>query len=103
MAQVPGSARSNFTGLYAWLADREQRAALHALFDSSTGKGYTGRPERLAAVRAGEPVDLPASLLPPEARPGVQCRWWTRAVVSPDGSIAYRDDDGSQFLAENEL
>jgi hypothetical protein len=38
-----------------------------------------------------------------QARAGVACRWWTRAVLQPGGTIAYHDDDGSQFLAENGL
>jgi hypothetical protein len=98
----PGAGHSE---VYRSLLAREERAAANGgtLFDHSTGKGYTGSPQRLAALRTGRPVDLPASLLPSEARFGVECRWWTRAVVQPDGSIAYHDDDGSQFLAENEL
>jgi hypothetical protein len=29
------------------------------------------------------------------------CHWWRRAVVSADGAVAFRDDDGSAWLAEN--
>ena len=28
---------------------------------------------------------------------------WTRAVVDADGAVAFRDDDGSAWLAENGL
>jgi hypothetical protein len=91
--------------VYRSLLAREERAAANggSLFDHNTGTGCTGSPERLAALRGGLPVDLPASMLPSEARFGVECRWWTRAVVRPDGAIAYHDDDDSQFLAENGL
>jgi hypothetical protein len=104
MARDATTAHSH-TGLYARLLAREERAAANGgtLSNPETGTGYQGRPERLAALRAGRPVDLPASALPSEARPGVECRWWTRAVVQPDGAIAFNDDDASQFLAENGL
>jgi hypothetical protein len=105
MAQVPSAAQSRNTGLYTWLADREQRAVTAGgkLTDPTTGAAYDGSPRRLAALRAGEPVEVHASALPPWARVGVTVRWWTRAVVRPDGTVTFRDDDGSLWLAENGL
>lgn len=104
MAQVPSSARSRFSGLYGWLADREERAARHGFaLSQGDGPSYRGAPEQLAAFRAGEPVNIRAADLPPWARVGVAVRWWTRAVVQPDGTVTYHDDDGSRWMAENEL
>lgn len=64
---------------------------------------YTGCDERLAALRAGRPVDVPVSALPRWARPGEELRWWRRATVSPDGTAAFYDDDGTAWLAEQGL
>ena len=44
-----------------------------------------------------------ASDLPPHARAGMACHWWTRAVVDADGAVEFYDDDGSAWLAENGL
>ena len=30
-------------------------------------------------------------------------RWWRRAVVSADDAVQVHDDDGSQWVAENDL
>ncbi|OCB14147.1 hypothetical protein A5717_11595 [Mycolicibacterium porcinum] len=104
MAQVPTGARSRFSGLYGWLADREERAALRGFTLSPADQpSYIGSSERLAALRAGEPVNIRAADLPPWARVGVVVRWWTRVVVAPDGTVTYEDDDGSRWMAENEL
>jgi hypothetical protein len=105
MAQVPAAVQSQFAGLYTWLADREERAAAAGgvLIDPATGRPYRGTPRRLAALRAGEPVNIHAHDLPPEARVGLTCHWWTRAVARPDGTVTIRDDDGSMWLAENGL
>jgi hypothetical protein len=91
--------------VYGWLLENEQRAlaAGGVLPWTPEEPSYTAAPQRLAALRGGRSVDLPASALPSEARPGVLCRSWTQAVVQPDGAIAYHDDDGSQFVAEKEL
>ena len=92
-------------GLYARLIDREARAlaAGGALGWSPEQPAYHGSEARLAALRAGEPVDIAASDLPPHARAGVACHWWTRAVVSADGAVQFYDDDGAAWLAENGL
>ena len=37
------------------------------------------------------------------ARVGQALHWWRRAVVSADGAVVLRDDDGSAWLAENGL
>ena len=93
------------TGLYAWLLDREARAlaAGGTLPWTPEQPSYDGSEARLAALQAGEPVDMHANDLPPYARAGVVCRWWTRAVVDADGGIRFYDDDGSRWLAENGL
>jgi hypothetical protein len=54
---------------------------------------YDGSAARLAALRAGEPVDIAASDLPPYARAGMACHWWTRAVVDADGAVMFYDDE----------
>jgi hypothetical protein len=64
---------------------------------------YDGTRERLAALQRGEPVDIAASDLPPYARAGVECHWWTRAGMNPDGGVTFWDDDGAAWLAENGL
>ncbi|MDT5413034.1 MAG: hypothetical protein QOG14_5254 [Mycobacterium sp.] len=67
MAQIPGGInRLRYaSGLYAELRDREERAAV-VLGDVAAGT-YRGTPERLAAVRAGEPIDMPVGDLPRRA------------------------------------
>ncbi|MGV0781464.1 hypothetical protein [Mycolicibacterium sp. XJ775] len=101
---MPTSTRSRFSGLYGWLADREERAARHGFALSPADQpSYTGSAERLAALRAGEPVNIRGCDLPPWARVGVVMRWWIRAVVAPDGTVTYGDDDGSRWLAEDGL
>jgi hypothetical protein len=101
MAQVPGSARSKFAGLYAWLLAREERAAAlgGTLVDRDKGIKYTGNPARLAALRAGETVDMSAWSIPAEARPGVRCQA-TRAVIGPDGAVTFRPETAAEVLAD---
>jgi hypothetical protein len=91
--------------LYQWLVDREERslAAGGTLCWWPDQPSYDANPQRLAALRAGEPVDIAASDLPLYARAGMVCHWWTRAVVSADGAVTFRDDDGAAWLAENDL
>ncbi|WP_273734177.1 hypothetical protein [Mycolicibacterium septicum] len=101
---MPTRARSRFSGLYGWLADREERAARHGFaLSHGDSPSYRGSAERLAALRAGQPVNLRGVDLPPWARVGVAVRWWTRAVVRADGTVTYQDDDGSAWLAESGL
>ena len=64
---------------------------------------HTGSDERLVALRAGAPVDVPLSALPRWARAGEELRWWRRATVAADGAVTFYDDDGSAWLAENGL
>jgi hypothetical protein len=109
MARAATRPLATHSGLYAWLADREERTARNGFQLSGveqTGCGaysYRGTPDRLAALGCGEPVDIRAADLPAWARVGVVCRWWTRAVVGPDNTVTFRDDDGSRWLAENGL
>lgn len=104
VAQVPPRARSQFTGLFALVADREERAACHGFALSPANQPcYTGSTERLAALRARNQVNIRGQDLPPCAWMGVGLRRWTWAVVQPDGTVTYRDDDGSHWLAENDL
>ena len=91
-------------GVHAWLVDRERRARdVGPLPWTPEQPAYHGSAERLAALQAGEPVDIPAHDLPPYARAGMACHWWTRAVVDADGEIRFYDDDGEVWLAENNL
>jgi hypothetical protein len=105
MAQVPSDAQSRFAGLYAWRADREQRAlaAGGKLPWTPEQPSYDATPERLAALQRGEPVDVQVSALPSWARVGEEPRWWRRVTVSADGSVEFWDDDGSAWLAENNI
>lgn len=105
MAQVPSVAQSRYSGLYDWLLERERRA-LAAGGTLPWGEGtpsYDGTRARLAALERGEAVDIRAADLPAWARVSVVCRWWTRAVVRPDNTVTFRDDDGAAWLAENGL
>jgi hypothetical protein len=92
-------------GLYSWLIDRERQAldAGGVLPWTPDQPAYTGIPERLEALQAGEPVDMPAGDLPPYARAGRRCRWRDRAVVDADGGVEFYTDDGSAWLRENGL
>lgn len=92
-------------GLYAWLRQREEQA--HCQPDltlpwTAERAGYTGTADRLAALRAGRPVNVPVSALPRWARPDGEVRWCDRAVVEPD-SVRFVEDDGRAWLAENGL
>ncbi|MGP4055221.1 hypothetical protein ACTWP6_10440 [Mycobacterium sp. 4D054] len=91
-------------GLYADLAERERRAMATGgtVVNTTTGTAYTAHPARVAAFRAGAPVSLPASAIPETARHGIECRWWTRAIVHPDGTVDFLDDPAA-WLAEAEL
>ncbi len=55
------------------------------------------------ALQRGDTVDLPLYGLPAWARVGEALHWRRRAVVSADGPVVFRDDDGAAWLAENEL
>lgn len=54
-------------------------------------------------VAADGSVNVAAWELPSWARQGVEVRWWTRAVVGPDDSVTFVDDDGRRWLEENGL
>jgi hypothetical protein len=91
------------SGFYAWLVDREERAAARpgvALPWTPEQPSYDGYPDRLAALRAGCAVNLPVSDLPKHARVGMDNHVWNRATVSPDSSITLSIDHG-EWLVEN--
>jgi hypothetical protein len=98
----PPPAPRSCPGIYAWCKRRELAAyaAGGRVVEVGTGRRYESRPERLAAVRAGEPLNLPLSELPRWARVNAS-RWW-RAVVSPGDVIELVDDTG-EWSAENGL
>jgi hypothetical protein len=94
------------SGLYAWLAEREERAASHPGFvlpARDNGTAYHGYPDRLATLRAGCGLKIAVADLPAHARIGLASHWWNRATVSPDGTIALSDDDGHLWLTEEGL
>ena len=109
MARLPndaGQARY-VSGLYGWLAEREELAATRPRFtllnaDGETYSGYRGLPDRLATLRAGCAINLPVSDLPKYARIGLDNHWFNRVIVAPDGTITLRDDHG-EWAAENGL
>ena len=89
--------------LYQWLIDREARAlaAGGTLPWSSEQPSYTGSEARLEAMGRGEPVDIPASALPPYVRPAQACRQRSlRAVVDADGGVELYRDSGAAWLAD---
>jgi hypothetical protein len=64
---------------------------------------HTGNPEILAALRAGEPINLAALALPRWARADRgEIHWWHRAIVRPDGGVQFVEDDG-EWARENGL
>jgi hypothetical protein len=88
---------TSYSSLYAWLLEREETEARHSM-------PHPGNALRLAALHAGRPVDVCAGDLPAWARPaGERMHWWRRAIVSADGAVEFYDDDGSAWLAENDL
>ena len=91
-------------GLGPAKSERHQRPGRmrHVRQPTREQSAYDGTAERLRTLQRGEPLDLPASDLPPWARAGMVCHWWTRAVVDADGVVELYDD-GSVWLAENGL
>jgi hypothetical protein len=91
-------------GLYATLADREQRAVANGgtLPNVETGTSYEGTPARLALFRAGRPVALCAWDVPVAARGGERSEvlTWRRAVVHPDGAVDIRVATVDEVLAD---
>ena len=62
-----------------------------------------GVADRLAAIAAGQPVDVSVGDLPAWAREGQPMHWWRRATVAVTGAVDWYDDDGSRWLADNGL
>jgi hypothetical protein len=102
MARVATGARTHL-GLYAELAEREERAAANGgRTVKPNGWPYTGNPERLADFRAGRPVALSVGDVPESARGDEHPRvWvWRRAVVWPDGEVQIRAATADEVLAD---
>jgi hypothetical protein len=93
--------------LYGWLRDREELAAQRGgcLRNLSHAATFRSNPDRLAALRAGQPVHYALSDLPDWARRGLdrQGLRWPRAVVDRDGRIELRDETAAEWLADNGL
>jgi hypothetical protein len=88
---------TSYSGLYAHLLAAAEDESRHSM-------PRPGNAARLAALRAGEPVDVQAGDLPAWARPaGERMHWWRRAIVSADGAVEFYDDSGAMFLAEHGL
>ena len=106
MVDTEGDGRSGDSTLYAWLLRREEEAVRGGGLPLVVGTqpAYPGCPWRLAQLRAGRDVSFAMTDLPPWARerPLTKYDWWDRAVVSPDGSVRYADDNG-EWLLENGL
>ncbi|MDW5610004.1 MULTISPECIES: hypothetical protein [Mycolicibacterium] len=91
------------TGLYGYLCRREELAARDGWrVINADGTVYYGNPERLAALRAGQPVNIRAYDLPPSARVDLDCLW-VRAVVDADGRIEFTEETAAVWLAEQGL
>ena len=97
--------RRGDSSLYEWLLRREEEAARQggSLPWTPEQPGYTGSAERLAALRAGEVVNIPAGALPRRLRADEVYSVWHRAVVSPAGLVRIEVDNGSLWLAEHGL
>lgn len=86
------------SAVYTWLLAREERADGRAVAERDGSGSWDGTQARLAELRAGRPVDIPAAGLPVWARTA-RTEWWHRAAVDTEGARFY-DDDGSGWLAE---
>lgn len=105
MTRRPTTPAGEISQVYAWLLAREEAAVLvpgGCLPWTPECASYTGNQERLAALRAGSPVDSYAGSLPRWARAGVSVTALTYARVDADGTLVLRQD-GRQFAAENGL
>jgi hypothetical protein len=104
MARVATVPVVRTAGLHAWLLHREERAlaAGGTLGWTPDQPSYTGDPERLEALRAGQPVILAASDLPRHARGGVDTPWWRWATVDRDGGVQFWDG-AREWATENGL
>jgi hypothetical protein len=87
---APPTPRDSYSGLYARLLEREEAEP-------------TRHPQRLAALRAGRPVDICAGNLPQWARVGEETHRWRRARVTAAGAVTFYEDDGSAWLEDNRL
>jgi hypothetical protein len=104
MARDAAPTNRQNSGLYAMLRDREELAARNGgRVCEASGRVYVGSADRLAAFRAGAPVELWAGDLPPSVREGDTTHWWRRATVTAAGVVSFHDDDGSAWLAESGL
>lgn len=105
MTRRPTAPAGETSQVYAWLLAREEAAALapgRSLPWSAEQPSYEGSEERLAALRAGEPVDVYVGTLPKWAREGVHVAALTYARINADGSVTFRRD-ARQFAVENGL
>jgi hypothetical protein len=114
MARI-GLPRIDAAGVYVWLLKREEAAAASAggvLSGQFGGEGpwvYRHVPDRLEALRAGRPVNVPSGSLPGWARTGAPTRKSrrrltvtkpARAIVRPDDTITWSDDDWARLWLE---
>lgn len=93
--------------LFVWLREREEQAfwapGRTLPWVSPEQPSYTGSDDRMAALRAGRPVDVCAGDLLAWAREGETTHWWGRATVTAAGVVVFYHDDGSRWLADNGL
>ena len=106
MTRRPTNADDQGAPLYQWLLRREERAYWspnRTIPWMPEQPGYTGSDERLAALRAAQPVNIHAGALPRCTRANRgRLQWWHRAIVSADGAIEWVNDSG-EWLAESGL
>jgi hypothetical protein len=102
----PTEAADQIGAVYEWLLRREQQAYWspgRTIRWTPEAPSYTGSDERLAVLRAGEPVNVPVWELPGWVRAERgKIHWWHRAIVSADGAIEFVNDSG-EWLAESGL
>jgi hypothetical protein len=100
----PPPAPAHHPGIYAWCKRRELAAyaAGGCVVEVDTGRRYDSRPERLAAARASQPIDLPVYELPRWAREGGIGGACDYATVLPDDTVELRNDT-RQWLIDNGL
>ncbi|SHY61488.1 hypothetical protein [Mycobacteroides abscessus] len=94
-------------GVYAYL-NQQEHTELNLWQRLHPSREHTDYPRARIwdDLQAGRPVNVPVWSLPKWARRNPEVRWWHRAIVRPDDTIAYMEDDTANvrlWLNEQEL